>query len=443
MPCVARTFVLACLLATAAHADSTKQDEPPELKGPTREQPTTEDATPRIEEHVPGKGVRLSYGGMGELTFSLYTSIRYLNQRLLESTYTYSDGMTIPLDRRDDIEFQKVILYFKGWLAVPEFRYLTYVWTSNASQGLGAQVIVAGNLTYRFHRAFAIGSGIGSLPTTRSTRGTFPKWLKQDNRTVADEYFRGSYTTGIWAWGSVVPDRLHYHAMVGNNLSQLGVDGGQLDMGLETYSGALWWTTSNFAPYEGFGDVEHHESPAAVVGAAFTQSREDRQSQPGTEAPDNSQIRISDGQIIFTPGVFGPGTAINRATYRMASVDAEVKYRGLSLEGELYYRWIDSIDAIGPLPISELRDWGFQLQGSAMVVPKRFMVYLSGSTVRGEYGNPWDLGFGVNYFVFDNRVLRVNAEAIMVDRSPVGNLSSPLIVGADGVVFVANVELFF
>ena len=37
----------------------------------------------------------------------------------------------------------------------------------------------------------------------------------------------------------------------------------------------------------------------------------------------------------------------------------------------------------------------------------------------------------------------INGELIYVDRSPVGNLSSPLIVGADGAIAVANLELFF
>lgn len=82
-------------------------------------------------------------------------------------------------------------------------------------------------------------------PSATCTRGTWPFWLKQDNRTIADEYFRGSYTSGIWAWGDVA-DRLHYKAMLGNNLSQLGVDAGQLDAGMNTYSGVLWWTTGDF-----------------------------------------------------------------------------------------------------------------------------------------------------------------------------------------------------
>jgi len=431
--------MLGLLWAATALAEPIAGEAPPEQEVPGRNSP---DVPPTVEDHVAGKGLRLAKSDMGELTFSLYFAIRYLNQRALDSTYTDSTGTTATLDRRDDLQFQKAIIYFKGWLADPAFRYLTYVWTSNPSMGLGAQVVVAGNLTYRLHEALGVGAGIGALPTTRSTRGSFPRWLKQDSRTIADEYFRGSYTSGAWIWGSLVPKHLHYHAMIGNNLSQLGVDAGQLDKGMNTYSGALWWSTANVTAYAGMGDLEGHDELAASLGAAFTYSREDRQSQPGTNAPDNAQLRISDGRIIFADDVFAPGTTIDRATYVMASIEGELKYRGLALESEVYVRRLGNFDARGPLPIERLEDVGVQVQLSGMVMPKRLELYGTYSKIVGDYGDPWDIGLGLNYYVFRNHVLRLNGEAIIVDRSPVGNLASPPIVGADGVSFLNNVGVF-
>ncbi len=49
------------------------------------------------------------------------------------------------------------MLYFKGWVGDPKLRYLAYVWSANTSQGQGAQVVVAGNLTYMFDPAFNLG----------------------------------------------------------------------------------------------------------------------------------------------------------------------------------------------------------------------------------------------------------------------------------------------
>ena len=51
---------------------------------------------------------------------------------------------------------------------------------------------------------------------------TYPFWLKMDNRTIADEFFRGSYTFGIWADGEI-DEGLEYRVMIANNLSALGI----------------------------------------------------------------------------------------------------------------------------------------------------------------------------------------------------------------------------
>jgi len=378
----------------------------------------------------------------GELRFSVFTYARYLNQRALEDTYENASGVTRTLDKRDDLQLQKVVLYFKGWLANPKFRYLTYVWTSNTSQGQGAQVVVAGNLSYNFSERLGLGVGIAALPSTRSTRGTWPHWLKQDNRTIADEYFRASYTSGVWAFGDLT-DNLHYHGMIGDNLSQLGVDAGQMDAGMNTFSGALWWTGGGFGTREGYGDFDDHDLLAGSLGGAFTASRESRQSQPGAEDPENTQIRLSDGTGIFEIDAFGSGLAVREADYRMAAFDGALKYRGYALEGGYYLRWVDNLDSNAPLPVDGLFDHGYEIQASAMAIPRTLMLYGFTSKIFGEYGEPWEAGGGGNYYPLETRVLRFNPEIIYVDRSPVGYTSYPLLVGADGPVFMMNIELYF
>jgi len=344
-----------------------------------------------------GKGIVLARSDSAELDFSVFSYIRYLNQLALDETYTDAFGRTRTLDLRNDIQFQKVTMNFKGWLFDPRFRYLFYAWTSNTSQGQDAQVVLAGNLSYRFNDMLSLAGGIGALPTTRSTNYTFPNWLRVDHRTIADEFFRGSYTTGIWAWGELT-EGLKYRVMVGNNLSQLGIDASELDSQMNTFAGALWWmpTTGEYGPGEGLGDYEYHEELATLVGLHFTHSREDAQSQPGLNDFENSQIRLSDGTLIFQNDPFGTGVQINKATYEMAAVNAGFKYRGFSLEGEYYWRWVDSFRATGELPFKDLFDHGFQLQGSAMVIPGQLQAYASGSKIFGEYGDPWDVALGIS-----------------------------------------------
>lgn len=396
--------------------------------------------------YTPNSGFKLASTDQGELSLRIFTYVRYLNQLGLDAEYTDSFGQPSTLDLRHDIQFQKVVIYLQGWLLDPKFRYLTYVWTSNTSQGQGAQVIVAGSLSYVANPHATFGAGVDALPGVRATEGNFPFWLTVDNRLVADEYFRPSYTMGVWAKGEVV-DRLTYRAMLGNNLSQLGVDAGQLDNKLNTMSLALIWlpTTGEFGTNGGFGDFDTHQKVATRLAAHYTTSTEDRQGAPNTDAFENVQIRLSDGNPIFTPDLFGAGVQVEQADYHMFCADGGVKLRGLSLEGEYFWRRVDGLAGPGTetLTFSELNDHGFQLQASGMLMPKQLQAYGGLSKIYGEYGDPWDLRFGVNVFPEKNHVLRWNTEYLYTQRSPVGGLSLPTLVGGTGDTFYSSFVVNF
>jgi hypothetical protein len=155
----------------------------------------------------------------------------------------------------------------------------------------------------------AVGVGITSLPSVRSTEGQFPYWLGVDDRLIADEFFRGSYTSGVWLKGEL-HTKVKYHAMFANNLSTLGVSASQLDNKLDTQSFSVQWlpTTGEFGLWRTFGDYDDHQNVATRLGVHYTHSLEEKQSQPGTEGIENSQIRLTDGSVIFTPDLFGPAS---------------------------------------------------------------------------------------------------------------------------------------
>lgn len=69
-------------------------------------------------------------------------------------------------------------------------------------------------------------------------------------------------------------------------------------------------TTHEFG--RGIGDYEMHDKLATRLGAHFAHSTETRQGQPNTDAFDNVQIRISDGNVIFAPGLVYAG--LSRST---------------------------------------------------------------------------------------------------------------------------------
>jgi len=392
--------------------------------------------------YTPNFGFKIANTEHGDASLSIYTYARYLNQRGLDPTYTNAFGVTTKLQQRQDFQLQKVQIKFLGWLMSPKFRYFLYGWTSNANQGLGAQVVLAGNLNYNFTKYFNVGAGIYSLPGTRSVEGNFPFWLSVDSRHIADEFFRPSYSTGVKASGAFGKG-MSYQVMIANNLSTLGVSAAQLNNDFDTVAAAFVWTPTTGEFGSGFGDFEDHEKLATRFAAHYTRSHENKESQPNTEQFENTQVRLSDGSIIFTPNLFGPGITVNDANVRMTAFDWGVKYRGYALESEYFMRWLNNFHGPGTDSVHPDFSNGFQIQSSAMLLQKTLQLYLGGSYIIGHYGRPWDLRTGANYFPFKNRVIRWNSELLYLYRSPVGYTSVPFPQGGTGPVFHTTLEMAF
>ena len=395
-------------------------------------------------EYIPNLGFRIYEGEKGQIYLRLFSYVRYLNQKGLDPNYTDYFGGTHTVKQREDIQLNKLFVPFYGWFLTPKLHYYLYIWSSNPSQGEGAQVVGGGNLYYTFNEHVTLGGGIASLPTTRSTEGQFPYWLGMDDRLIADEFFRGSYTSGIWLKGEFAT-KFRYMAMIADNLSQLGVSAAQMDNILDTTSFMVQWlpTTGEFGLHGAFGDFDYHEKVATRLGAHYTHSTEDKQSQPSTNGIENTQVRLTDGSVIFTPGLFGPGIAVNTVKYQMVSADGGVKFKGLSLEAEYYWRWLSDFSGTNVAGIADISDHGFQVQSSAMVVPRVLQAYLGGSAIRGRYGDGSEVRAGLNWYLLKERELKLNTEWIHLNRCPVGYTSVPYPVGGNGDVFHVNFMMSF
>jgi hypothetical protein len=400
-----------------------------------------QDAPKTWGNYTPNFGYKVANTELGDMSVSIYSYVRYLNQKNLAPTYTNYFGVTSTLQQRQDVQINKVQIKFLGWVLNPKLRYFLYAWSSNASQGQAAQVVLAGNLNFTFNDHFTLSGGIRSLPGTRSVEGQFPFWLGVDTRLIADEFFRPSYTSGIWATGDITK-RLRYQAMVGNNLSTLGVSAAQIDNVFNTVSSELIWEPMGDFGL-GFGDFEDHQKLATRVAGHYTTSTETAQEQPGQETFENTQIRLSDGSVIFTPNLFKPGTTVNALRYQMVSLDGGFKYHGWSFEGEGYWRWLNDYTGPGTAGLPGRYDTGYQLQLSMMPIQKTLQLYSGGSHIIGQYGSPYDARIGTNWFPYKNKVLRWNTEALYLFRSPVGYTSVPFPLGGKGWVFDTTVELAF
>ena len=92
------------------------------------------------------------------------------------------------------------------------------------------------------------------------------------------------------------------------------------------------------------------------------------------------------------------------ADFRVLSVDAGMKYKGLFLQTEIYHRWLDNFVADGPLPVRSILDRGFFGQGAFYPIREKLELYAATSQIHGAK----DAGFsdsseylgGLNFYPF-------------------------------------------
>ena len=116
------------------------------------------------------------------------------------------------------------------------------------------------------------------------------------------------------------------------------------------------------------------------------------------------------------------------------------------LGGEfLRYGPVQAIEYVGANTggLPNITDNGYQMQTSMMALPQVLQLYGSWSQIFGNYGDPWEWRVGQNWYFLKQRGVRVNAEFIHVNKSPVGYTAYPMPVGANGNVIHLNFEMNF
>jgi hypothetical protein len=388
-----------------------------------------------------GSGFVVHRSQFAELAIGGYALVRYINQLPADQEFTDHLGVVHDIDTRNDIQFHRAMLHFRGWLGSKKARYQITVWTVMSTD----QTTLYGFLGYQFHRKFNVYGGINSLGGTRSVLGSHPFWLAND-RVMADEFFRPSFSGGAWVNGELLPGLWYQFALM-NNLSQLGIAASQLNRGMGT-GGTLWWmpTTHEFGPSGSYGDWEFHEKVATRFGVSPARSREDRQLQANT-SPENTQLKLVDSVNLFDLGSLAPGVTVDAADYRIVAVDAGVKYRGIFAQFEYYNRWLSDFSADGPLPVADLHDHGFYVQASFFPIKKKLEIYGATSRIFGDESAGFRDGrefiLGGNYYWFDTRNVRTNMQFIDVKRSPVGSVFGFYVGGQTGQTVSVATSFYF
>ena len=411
------------------------------------EESKAEDPTaPLVEtwgEFSPGKGFVIGKSKLGSLSLSAYAMVRYVNQMPTGQTFTDHLGNERPVDARNDIFSHRIMVFLTGWVASPKFYYNIFLWTVNTT----AQQGIFATFGYQFSRKFSLYAGILGNPGSRSIGGSHPYWLAPD-RVMADELFRNYFTMGVSAQGELVPG-LWWNATVGNNNSSLGIKATELDRKF-TVGGSVWWmpTTKEFGPRGAYGDWEMHDTLATRFGVSASHSPENRQTAtPTTGTSNNTGIRLADSLNPFDTGTLAPGVTVESLDYDLLSVDAGIKYRGIFLQAEVYNRWLGDFKADGPLPLTRIHDMGFYVQAAFFPIPKKLELYAVTSQIFADeaagFSNSSEYILGGNYYPWNSRNYRINAQVISVNRSPVSSTFGYYVGGQKGTTASMAMSVFF
>jgi len=294
---------------------------------------------------------------------------------------------------------------------------------------------------YKFNDYVKVGIGITPNNCVRSLQGSFPFFTSTD-RTMAEDGLRGGFTNGIFAMGQITPT-LRYSMVLGNNLSILGIKASNLTRHYSKSISLSWMpTTGEFGPRGGNGDLEYHKKIATRFGASYCHSRENRFNNTGTPAPDNTQVRLSDGVLFFETGALAPGVTVVEANYDIVAVDLGLKYKGFALHTEMYYRTLSKMNADGPLPLSSIIDKGYTLQALYMAIPKRLCIYGVNSMVIDEFNrNPYEIGGGVNIYPLKTRSWRINLQAMYLYKCAAGGTFGLYTAGQTGTTLTIGTDI--
>jgi hypothetical protein len=375
------------------------------------------------------------------MKFNVNTQVRYLNTLNSDDTFTDHLGVVRQVQKRNDITVNRTMFIIGGYIFDKRLRYSSTVWTSAGA----ASIVVAGNIGWQFNKGLTITGGYNGVPGSRSLVNTFPFFTSTD-RSMADNFFRPGFTQGIWANGEPAKG-LNYMVFVGNGLNTINISANKIDTSL-LVSGSVWWEPLGAYGEPGkarnmYDDYFASKKTRIRIGTSFTRSREDRFSNLDQSSPENTSLYNSDGVLTFSTGAFAPGVTVDKATYRMYAIDGGLKWNGLAVNGQYFFRWLNDFEADGPLPLTSTFDHGGELSASYFVIPQKLIVYGRESRVYGQFGNSWEYAGGVKWHFLPTERLWLNAEVMRVHKVPYTGAFTPYNAGLNGWVPMIQTILAF
>lgn len=338
-------------------------------------------------------------------------------------------GGVVDVESRNDFEIERGRLEFRGFFYDPRLEYFINI---DADTDDNHRAIFHDFwVNYEIHEALDVHVGKAKVPGSRDWLNSSTR-LRFNDRSMGTTFFRPDRSVGVWAVGELA-EGLHYHAMVSNGFDTTNLEPDDVD-DLFVYSGMMWWEPLGELG-RGYTDLDGYHDVVLRIGHAFTYGNQNEDFD-GSPTPEESRVaRLSDGTPLVAPGALAPGVSVNDFDVQLYTIFLLAKYRGLSVNAEYYFRWLNNFGTTGgPIPHSVLYDDGFYADVGCMVIPERLEIMGRISQVDGLFGDAWEYAAGFNWFIDGTHKNKVTFDISVLDGSPASSSSPNYAVGQDGVL---------
>jgi hypothetical protein len=386
-------------------------------------------ASPQLDSDAIGNSpYLLKINGWGQLRMTNFDSIN-------------------PLLDFNQIQLKRARLIFSGHAMTPDFSWLISL--DGRSQADNAIRLLDYYATFDFghhwlgwdKRSAMIKLGQYKVPFTLA-RFVSAQELQFSDRSVASMFFDAnrSLAYGVTGeqegrWG-----RMTWEVAVFNGLITGGAETGSarsLDNNfaasgrLAHYFGEEWGV-------DDLCDFDYHELPAFRTGAAVARSGIDRKGK--TEF---NSIRVVDSGRELASLLPLETTGYQVSMY---ALDGSLKWRGLSVTGEYYFRNVGHFQGISQ---AGLFDHGFSLETGYFIIPQKLELLTRWSRVVGESGSLGsknessdERAVGAAWY-FRRHLAKLNFDATYLDGAPIDSFSLDIDPGARGWLFRTQMQFGF
>lgn len=351
-------------------------------------------------------------------------------------SWTDNGGVTRTVRNRNAFDIERARLYFLGWVHDERLRFFFHL--DGDSDGRHAVDFFDYWWSWDFSDNFRLQLGKRKVPASR-------QWLLGARRTrlvdrpMANDFFRPDRTIGIYGIGKT-GDSGHYEVMVGNGYRTANIPNSSTDDRL-TFAG-----TQYFDPLGKYGsqltDFDHSCDPLVRFGHSFVYSPQTSETL-GNPLPETDFLRLADGTRLNQTGALAPGATVSGFDLWFYGLDFAMKYRGWSLNAEAFFRWIEELEADAALPVEEIYQRGWYVEGGKFLIPEKLDVNARYSEVRGPYGGGSEYAAGINWYPLDTFKFKISMDVTVLDGSPLQNTATDILVGDDGVLFRTQFQAEF